>query len=87
MCSQQLNTFHSCKLQLVSVALSTVVLHIQTTSKFLHYRLLPLRSLASEIPAVQVATAGTQVARESQPAQVWNKSVARSLVDLAPNVD
>lgn len=47
--------------------------------------LVPLGSLASEVPVVEVATAGAQVRGKGQPAQVGHKSVAGSLVDLAPD--
>jgi len=46
-----------------------------------------LGSLASEVPVVQVSTTGTQVRGEGQPAQVGHKSIASSLIDLAPDVD
>ena len=46
-----------------------------------------LGSLASEVPVVKVSTASTQVRSKSQPAQVRHKSIASSLIDLAPDVD
>jgi hypothetical protein len=73
----------------IQTATSTVNLQIHglTTSNYFHDRLRPLRSLASKVPSVQVPAASTEVAGESQPAQVRNKSVTRRLVNLAPDVN
>lgn len=46
-----------------------------------------LGSLASEVPVVQISTTSTQIRGKSQPAQVRHKSIASSLIDLAPDVD
>jgi hypothetical protein len=62
-------------------------MHGSTESNTFYHRLRPLRSLASEIPAVQVPAAGAQVAGKSQPAQVRHKSVTRGLINLAPDID
>jgi hypothetical protein len=58
-----------------------------TTIHCIPHCLRPLRSLASEVPAVQVPTAGAQIAGKSQPAQVRHKSITGRLINLAPDVD
>jgi hypothetical protein len=62
-------------------------MHESTQSNSFRDRLRPLRGLAGEVPSVQIPTASTEVAGESQPAQVRHKSVTRSLINLAPDVD
>ena len=71
----------------VTFVRTNLQIHASTTFIISHYRLLPLRSLASEIPPVEVPTASAQVARESQPAQVRHESIACSLINLTPDVD
>lgn len=41
---------------------------------------------ALSIPVVQVSHTSAQVSRESQPGQVWSKSVSRDRINLAPDV-
>lgn len=96
MCLDIVNTVQVCKLEVCLGRFSntggnnsTVNLHMRgsTTTQWIPHCLRPLRGLASEVPTVQVTAASAQIAGKSQPAQVGNKSVARGLVNLAPDVD